>query len=78
MIKTVPLAEFLDEIIFLLNRQCLESAQDRALLSAHYLLVVANPDKVSQKSFLLSPGAPVINEVRGKVTLAEQSLALAF
>lgn len=36
------------------------------------------PDKVNQKNGLLSPGATVINEVHGKVTLAEQSLGLSF
>lgn len=36
------------------------------------------PDKVNQKSCLLSPGAAVINEAHGKVTLAEQSLDLSF
>ena len=62
----------------MLNRQCLRSAQDGALLSAQYLVVVDSPDKVNQKRFLLSPGATVINEVHGKVTLAEQSLGLSL
>ena len=42
------------------------------------MLVVNTPDKVNQKSCLLSPGATVINEVQGKVTLVEQSLGLSF
>lgn len=62
----------------MLNRQCLKSAQDGALPGAQYLLVVDSPDKVNQKSVPLSPGAAVINEVGGKVTLAEQSLGLSF
>ena len=41
-------------------------------------MVVNTPDKVKQKSCLLSPGATVINEVQGKVTLAEQSVGLSF